>query len=103
MRVFKCELCGDEVNIRSAGIKKTGCVCGGTKHPLIAKTEPVAEVPCSAGLSDAVFTEEYGVLSFRAPEGWLLWHSCKVDGVTLAEILKEAEENLKKLKETQGR
>ena len=70
---------------------------------LIASKESVAEVLCSVGLSDAVFTEEYGVLSLRTPEGWLLWHSCKVDGVTLAEMLKEAEENLKKLKETQGR
>ena len=67
------------------------------------ETEPVVEVPCSAWLSDVVFTEEYGVLSLRKPEGWLLWHSCKVDRVTLAELLKEAEENLKKLKETQDR
>lgn len=65
--------------------------------------EPVTEVPCSVGLSDAVFTEEYGVLSLRTPKGWLLWHSCKVDGITLDEILKEAEGNLKKLKETQDR
>ena len=50
MRVFKCELCGDEVSIKSAGIKKTGCECGGTKTPLKAQTAPVAEVPCSDGV-----------------------------------------------------
>ena len=73
------------------------------KTVLIGDKESGAQLLCSGVLSDAVFTEEYGVLSLRTPEGWLLWHSCKVDGVTLAEILKEAEGNLKKLKETQDR
>lgn len=73
------------------------------KAALKSKTDDGAHVLCIAGLSDAVFTEEYGVLILRTPEGWLLWHSYKVDGITLAELVKDANENLIKSKETQDR
>ena len=50
MIVFKCEGCGD-----TSEIINVLCGCGLIQKPvLMEKTEPVAEVPCSVGLSATV-------------------------------------------------
>lgn len=46
-------------------------------------------------LMEAEFTYEYGHVTLRTPEGWLLWSSAQPGENTLGEVLKQARRNLK--------
>ena len=51
---YQCNNCEYKSEIFGYGVgEDKPCSCGGILKPLKASKEPVAEVPCSAGLSDA--------------------------------------------------
>lgn len=47
-------------------------------------------------LMEATLTYEYGLITLRTPEGWLLWSQAQPGPDTLGEMLKQARQNLKR-------
>ncbi len=70
---------------------------------LKTKRDPVADVLCNEGLSDAVFHEEHGTITLRTPEGWLLCNLEDKSVKTLGDLVERVVLNLKSHEEDRDR